>query len=249
MSAARHWPTSAGAASRRRTSCGRLTSPAAPRAVDDRLASAFAVADYLLFYAGAATAIVAPWWIVKVAGVVISGIAVAMLFALAHDAAHGSLAASRRAEPAPGDALLPAVVVSVHAVDSRPQPSAPRVDQRRRVRLLVAAGFAGRSIGRCRAGAGRSSTSIAPGGACGSIRSSRSGGSTWRCRATTIAAILNARHLDTPIGCSSSRAWRRRSVRCAGRSPAWSTLCRRSARCGAAIVVALVVVRRGGSFT
>ena len=57
---------------------------------------AFALADYLLFYGGAATAIVAPWWIVKVVGVAVSGVAVAMLFALAHDAAHGSLAGSRR---------------------------------------------------------------------------------------------------------------------------------------------------------
>jgi omega-6 fatty acid desaturase (delta-12 desaturase) len=56
---------------------------------------AFTCADYLLFSAGAATAIVAPWWIVKLAGVAIAGVAVAMLFALAHDAAHGSLAESK----------------------------------------------------------------------------------------------------------------------------------------------------------
>ena len=56
---------------------------------------AFAACDYLFFYAGAATAILAPWWTVKAIGVAISGVAAAMLFALAHDAAHGSLAGSR----------------------------------------------------------------------------------------------------------------------------------------------------------
>jgi omega-6 fatty acid desaturase (delta-12 desaturase) len=56
---------------------------------------AFALADLLLLYGGAAAAILAPWWIAKALGVVASGIATAMLFALAHDAAHGSLAASR----------------------------------------------------------------------------------------------------------------------------------------------------------
>jgi acyl-lipid omega-6 desaturase (Delta-12 desaturase) len=57
---------------------------------------AFAVADYTLLALGAATAVLAPWWIVKVAGVGVAGVAVAMLFALAHDAAHGSLAESKR---------------------------------------------------------------------------------------------------------------------------------------------------------
>jgi acyl-lipid omega-6 desaturase (Delta-12 desaturase) len=71
-----------------------LTSPETPRA-STAAGLAFALADYLLFYGGAATAIVAPWWTLKVAGVLISGIAAAMLFALAHDAAHGSLAGSR----------------------------------------------------------------------------------------------------------------------------------------------------------
>ena len=56
---------------------------------------AFAACDYLFFYAGAATAILAPWWTVKAIGVAISGVTAAMLFALAHDAAHGSLAGSR----------------------------------------------------------------------------------------------------------------------------------------------------------
>ena len=73
-----------------------VTSPEAPRA-STPIGVAFAMADYLLFCAGVAAAIVAPWWIVKALGVVLAGIAVAMLFALAHDAAHGSLAASRRA--------------------------------------------------------------------------------------------------------------------------------------------------------
>ena len=72
-----------------------LTSPVAPRH-STRIGVAFAVADYMLFYGGAVTAILAPWWTVKAIGVVVSGMAVAMLFALAHDAAHGSLAASRR---------------------------------------------------------------------------------------------------------------------------------------------------------
>jgi len=71
-----------------------IASPSAPRA-STAIGVAFAVADYLLFYAGAATAILAPWWILKIAGVGLSGVAVAMLFALAHDAAHGSLARSR----------------------------------------------------------------------------------------------------------------------------------------------------------
>ena len=53
-------------------------------------------ADYALLAMGSAAAILAPWWIVKLAGVVVAGVAVAMLFALAHDAAHGSLATSKR---------------------------------------------------------------------------------------------------------------------------------------------------------
>lgn len=55
----------------------------------------FVIGDYLLFYGGAATAVLAPWWALKVVGVSVSGVAVATLFALAHDAAHGSLAGSR----------------------------------------------------------------------------------------------------------------------------------------------------------
>jgi omega-6 fatty acid desaturase (delta-12 desaturase) len=70
-----------------------LTSPTAP-SPSTRVGVAFAIADYVLFYGGAAVAILAPWWIVKVAGVVVSGVAAATLFALAHDAAHGSLAGS-----------------------------------------------------------------------------------------------------------------------------------------------------------
>ncbi len=71
-----------------------LASPEAPRA-STAVGVAFAIADYLLFSAGTATAILAPWWIVKAIGVLVSGVAAAMLFALAHDAAHGSLAGSR----------------------------------------------------------------------------------------------------------------------------------------------------------
>ena len=71
-----------------------LASPDTPRA-STAVGVAFALADYLLFYGGATTAILAPWWIVKAIGVLASGIAAAMLFALAHDAAHGSLAGSR----------------------------------------------------------------------------------------------------------------------------------------------------------
>jgi omega-6 fatty acid desaturase (delta-12 desaturase) len=73
-----------------------VTSPDTPRR-STAIGVAFAVADYLLFVAGAAAAIIGPWWSVKALGVVVAGIAVAMLFALAHDAAHGSLAASRSA--------------------------------------------------------------------------------------------------------------------------------------------------------
>jgi omega-6 fatty acid desaturase (delta-12 desaturase) len=73
-----------------------LASPEAPRP-STPIGALFAVADYLLFFAGAAAAVVAPWWSVKLAGVIVAGVAVAMLFALAHDAAHGSLARSRLA--------------------------------------------------------------------------------------------------------------------------------------------------------
>jgi len=108
-----------------------VTSPEAPRA-STPIGVAFAMADYLLFCAGVAAAIVAPWWIVKALGVVLAGIAVAMLFALAHDAAHGSLAASRRANRILATVcFLPSWYP--HPVDPRPQPSAPRVDQRRRM--------------------------------------------------------------------------------------------------------------------
>ena len=72
-----------------------LTSPAAP-GQSTWIGIAFALVDYVVFYAGAAIFIVAPWWPAKLAGVAVSGIAVATLFALAHDAAHGSLAGSRR---------------------------------------------------------------------------------------------------------------------------------------------------------
>ena len=71
-----------------------VASPAAPTH-STWIGLAFAAADYLVFYAGAALFVVAPWWPVKLAGVAISGVAAATLFALAHDAAHGSLAGSR----------------------------------------------------------------------------------------------------------------------------------------------------------
>jgi len=70
-----------------------LASPQLQR-TSTRLGLTFAAADYLLFYAGAAAFLLSPWWIAKVAGVGVAGMAVAMLFALAHDAAHGSLASS-----------------------------------------------------------------------------------------------------------------------------------------------------------
>jgi omega-6 fatty acid desaturase (delta-12 desaturase) len=71
-----------------------VVSPGTPR--PSTLAGlAFAIGDFLLFYAGAATFILAPWWALKVVGVAASGVAAAMLFALGHDAAHGSLAGSR----------------------------------------------------------------------------------------------------------------------------------------------------------
>jgi omega-6 fatty acid desaturase (delta-12 desaturase) len=71
-----------------------LTSPETPHQ-STLVGVAFAAADYLLLYGGAATAILAPYWSVKAIGIAVSGVATAMLFALAHDAAHGSLAASR----------------------------------------------------------------------------------------------------------------------------------------------------------
>ena len=71
-----------------------VSTPDTPHA-SSPIGLAFALIDYLVFYGGAATAIIAPWWTVKVIGVAVSGTAAAMLFALAHDAAHGSLAGSR----------------------------------------------------------------------------------------------------------------------------------------------------------
>ena len=72
-----------------------LTSPSPPQP-STVIGAALALGDYFLFYGGAAITILAPWWIVKIGGIGMSGVAVAMLFALAHDAAHGSLARSRR---------------------------------------------------------------------------------------------------------------------------------------------------------
>jgi omega-6 fatty acid desaturase (delta-12 desaturase) len=73
-----------------------LTSPETPHP-STLIGIAFAAGDYVLFAAGVAAAVVAPWWIGKAVGTIVAGIAVAMLFALAHDAAHGSLAGSRLA--------------------------------------------------------------------------------------------------------------------------------------------------------
>jgi acyl-lipid omega-6 desaturase (Delta-12 desaturase) len=72
-----------------------VTSPTAPRP-SSTVGMTFALADYLLLFAASATVIAAPWWPVKWLAVGVAGTAVAMLFALAHDAAHGSLAESRR---------------------------------------------------------------------------------------------------------------------------------------------------------
>jgi omega-6 fatty acid desaturase (delta-12 desaturase) len=71
-----------------------IASPEPPRP-STVVGVAFAVGDCLLFYGAGAAVILAPWWTVKAAGVIVAGVAVAMLFALGHDAAHGSLAASR----------------------------------------------------------------------------------------------------------------------------------------------------------
>jgi omega-6 fatty acid desaturase (delta-12 desaturase) len=70
-----------------------LVSPEMPRG-SSSLGVAFATADHLLLGAGAALFVLSPWWVVKAVGVAVEGVAVAMLFALAHDAAHGSLAGS-----------------------------------------------------------------------------------------------------------------------------------------------------------
>jgi omega-6 fatty acid desaturase (delta-12 desaturase) len=72
-----------------------VASPQSPQP-STRFGVAVTLADYLLFAAGAGVAVLAPWWIAKLAGVAVAGVAVAMLFALAHDAAHGSLAGSKR---------------------------------------------------------------------------------------------------------------------------------------------------------
>ena len=71
-----------------------VTSPETPVS-STPIGVAFAVADYLLLTAASVGVVVAPWWSVKVAAVLVAGVAVAMLFSLAHDAAHGSLAGSR----------------------------------------------------------------------------------------------------------------------------------------------------------
>jgi omega-6 fatty acid desaturase (delta-12 desaturase) len=72
-----------------------IASPASPRP-STAAGVAFAVGDYLLLAAAVSAVVVAPWWPAKVLAIVVAGVAVAMLFALAHDAAHGSLAVSRR---------------------------------------------------------------------------------------------------------------------------------------------------------
>jgi omega-6 fatty acid desaturase (delta-12 desaturase) len=85
---------SAAAARRKAREMRALASPE-PIRHSTRVGLAFACADYILFMAGAAAFAVAPWWPLKIAGTVVAGVAVAMLFALGHDAAHGSLAGSR----------------------------------------------------------------------------------------------------------------------------------------------------------
>jgi omega-6 fatty acid desaturase (delta-12 desaturase) len=72
-----------------------LASPTVPHS-PTWAGAAFAVADYLLWGGSVTVAVIAPWWSVKLAAAGVAGVAVAMLFALAHDAAHGSLAGSRR---------------------------------------------------------------------------------------------------------------------------------------------------------
>ena len=72
-----------------------LTTSSQPLA-STRVGVGYAIADYLLYYGGAAAAVVSPWWLVKLVGVGVAGFAASMLFALGHDAAHGTLVASRR---------------------------------------------------------------------------------------------------------------------------------------------------------
>ena len=71
-----------------------VTSPDIPRP-STAVGVAVALADYVLLAAASATVVVAPWWIVKGMAASTAGVAIAMLFSLAHDAAHGSLAGSR----------------------------------------------------------------------------------------------------------------------------------------------------------
>ena len=71
-----------------------VASPQGPRP-SNFIGIAFLIGDFLVFYAGAAAFILAPWWTVKASGVAASGFAAAMLFALGHDAAHGTLVTSR----------------------------------------------------------------------------------------------------------------------------------------------------------
>jgi len=63
-----------------------LASPSPPRP-STRAGVCFALGDYGLLCGGLASVVIAPWWAVKVMGAGVAGVAAAMLFALAHDAA------------------------------------------------------------------------------------------------------------------------------------------------------------------
>ena len=196
---------------------------------------AFAAGDYLLFYGGAATAILAPWWTreSRLASR-ISGVAVAMLFALAHDAAHGSLAGSR---------AMNRLLATICFLPSW-YPFTPWIRGHNHLHHgwtnVAECDYSWRPVSpaalprRCRAGAARSSTCIDRGGACGCIRSSRSGGSTWRCRASSDRRYLDARHLAADrLLVAGQRRGARRGVlagrRRSGRRSPEARRCRRPA--------------------
>ena len=191
-----------------------LASPEAPR-LSTWVGVALAAADYLVFYTGAAVFVVAPWWPVKAAGVLVSGVAVATLFALAHDAAHGSLAASR---------AMNRVLATLCFLPSW-YPYTPWIRGHNHLHHgwtnVAECDYSWRPVspqrvsGDARVAARPSSRCIGPGGGSGRIRSWRSGGSTWRC---PEPAIVNTSTPGTswPTGSSLPPSSPRTSRRAGG---------------------------------
>ena len=199
-----------------------LTSPRR-RARSTSVGVAFAVADYLLFYAGAAAFILAPWWTVKLAGVAVSGIAVAMLFALAHDAAHGSLAASR------GMNRLLATLCFLPSW----YPYTPWIRGHNHLHHgwtnVAECDYSWRPVspattGRCRAGGARSSTSYRSWWGLWAAFDRRDLVEAHGDAARRAIAATSTRGISPPIGCSWPPSSPRTSRVCWLVGAAWSTL-------------------------